>query len=151
MDIWSPKKRSEVMSRIRSKNTGPERTLRSLLYSMGYRFRLHAKDLPGKPDIVFRQRSAAIFVHGCFWHLHAGCRDGTIPKSNRNHWRTKLQRNVSRDRQHVRKLRRMGWGVLTVWECEIEKMEERLTRKMKVFLSGRHVIRAKFAPSARKE
>lgn len=137
VDIWSPQKRSAVMARIRSKNTGPEKTVRSLVYSMGYRFRLHAKDLPGKPDIVFRRRAAVIFVHGCFWHLHSKCRDGTIPKSNVSHWREKLLRNVHRDRQHARRLRRAGWRVLTVWECETENNVERLERRLERFLAGK--------------
>ncbi len=134
MDIWSKRKRSYVMSRIRSRDTSPEKKVRSLLYSMGYRFRLHDKKLPGKPDIVFRRHKKVIFVHGCFWHLHKGCRDGTIPKTDYEKWKAKLERYVERDKLHVKELRREGWKVLVLWECEIEKQDEKVRKKLLKFL-----------------
>jgi DNA mismatch endonuclease (patch repair protein) len=135
MDIWSKEKRSVVMSRIRSKNTKPELAVRSLLHSLGYRFRLHRKDLPGRPDIVLPKYHAVIFVHGCFWHLHAKCRDGTIPKTQHEKWKEKLERNVARDKEHQRKLRSLGWKVLVIWECEIEKNLGNVEYRVRKFLS----------------
>jgi DNA mismatch endonuclease (patch repair protein) len=132
MDIWTKKKRSEVMSHIRSKNTKPELILRSLVHSLGFRYRLHCSGLPGSPDLVFRKFRTVIFVHGCFWHLHKGCRDGTIPKTQADAWSVKLLNNVRKDKLHMRRLRRMGWRVLTIWECQIEKqiglVKDRITR-----------------------
>lgn len=119
-DIWSKEKRSQVMSRIRSKNTKPELFLRSWLHSQGLRFRIHRKDLPGKPDIVLPKYKTAIFVHGCFWHYHADCREGRIPNTNSKFWQDKLSKNISRDVMHQQKLRELGWRVLVVWECELE-------------------------------
>jgi DNA mismatch endonuclease (patch repair protein) len=124
MDIWSKKKRSEVMSKIRSKNTKPEKKLRSLLHQKGLRFRIHRKDLPGNPDIVFPKQKLAIFVHGCFWHLHKDCREGRIPSSNSSFWKQKLEKNVAKDLTAANELKAMGWNVLTIWECEIEKQTE---------------------------
>ncbi|MCL5421103.1 MAG: very short patch repair endonuclease [Nitrospirae bacterium] len=135
MDIWSKEKRSDVMSRIRSKDTSPERKLRSLLHQMGYRFRLHVKGLPGQPDIVFHRYKKIIFVHGCFWHLHKGCRDGTIPKTQHEKWKTKLERNVERDKAHMKQLRDRGWKAIVVWECEIEKKIGNVERKISRYLS----------------
>jgi DNA mismatch endonuclease (patch repair protein) len=124
MDIWSKEKRSSVMSKIRSKNTKPEKLLRSLLHKKGVRFRIHRKDLPGKPDIVFPKQKHAIFVHGCFWHFHKDCREGRIPSSNSSFWKEKLEKNVTKDVKAIYELNQMGWKVLTVWECEIEKQPE---------------------------
>lgn len=121
MDIWSKEKRSAVMSRIRSKNTKPELKLRSLLYAAGLRYRLHRKDLPGKPDLVFAKYKAVIFVHGCFWHFHKECREGRIPGSNTKFWEEKLSKNIGRDERNQLKLEESGWKVIVVWECEIEK------------------------------
>jgi DNA mismatch endonuclease (patch repair protein) len=121
MDIWSKRKRSEVMSHIRSQNTKPEIVLRSALHTKGFRFRVHRRDLPGRPDIVFPRHRTIVFVHGCFWHLHKGCRDGTIPKARHSYWKRKLTKNVKRDILHKIRLRKEGWRVVTVWECEIEK------------------------------
>jgi len=108
------------MSRIRAVNTGPELTLRHELHKRGFRFRLHRKDLPGKPDIVLPKFKAIIFMHGCFWHQHLACPAGRIPKSNREYWLPKLTRNVQRDRMHERALKAGGWRVLVVWECELK-------------------------------
>lgn len=121
MDIWSKHKRSEVMSKIRSKNTKPEMLLRSRLFKAGYRYRIHKKGLPGKPDIVLQKYKTAIFVHGCFWHYHTDCREGRIPPTNTAFWKTKLQKNVERDQIHKEALEKLGWKVIIVWECEIEK------------------------------
>lgn len=107
------------MSRIRSKGTKPEMTVRRLLHSMGYRYRLHRRDLPGSPDLVFPKWRKAIFVHGCFWHQHPGCRISRQPKSNRDYWVPKLERNTARDAEHQAQLREMGWEVLVIWECEV--------------------------------
>ena len=134
MDIWSKEKRSEVMSRILSTNTKPEMCVRKMLFSRGYRYRLHDPRLPGKPDIVLPKYRAAIFVHGCFWHLHARCRDGTIPKTRANYWKEKLLKNRERDKKHMRELRKQGWQVLRLWECEIEKKTEKVINRLEDFL-----------------
>jgi DNA mismatch endonuclease (patch repair protein) len=109
--------RSEMMARIRSKNTVPEIRVRSAVHAFGLRFRKHVDSLPGKPDIANRRNKWAIFVHGCFWHSHKGCRFASKPRSNSAYWIPKLQRNVDRDRANVRQLRRLGYRVLIVWEC----------------------------------
>jgi DNA mismatch endonuclease, patch repair protein len=121
MDVWSKAKRSEVMSKIRSKDTRPEILLRKVLFSKGYRYRLHNKDLPGKPDIVLSRYKTVIFVHGCFWHYHRKCREGRIPDTNTVFWKTKLSKNINRDEKNKQSLIETGWHVITVWECEIEK------------------------------
>lgn len=130
MDIWSKKKRSQVMSQIHSKNTKPEQITRKILTELGYRYRLHVKGLPGKPDIVLRKYGVVIFVHGCFWHLHKGCRDGTIPKTKKEYWQTKLIQNQERDARHIRELRKQGWKVMRLWECEIEKKPDWIKNKL---------------------
>jgi len=121
------------MSKILGKNTKPEQQVRKMLTAMGHRYRLHVKGLPGKPDIVMRKYNTIIFVHGCFWHLHT-CRDGTIPKSRTEYWTEKLFRNKNRDKQHMRRLKKDGWNVLRLWECEIEKQPEKIVRKIIKFL-----------------
>lgn len=120
-DVFTPAKRSEIMSRVRSKNTKPELFVRSLLHAMGYRFRLHRKDLPGSPDVVLPKHRTAVFVHGCFWHQHPGCRKATIPKNNSAFWEAKLTRNRERDLEARRKLEELGWNVVVLWECEVKK------------------------------
>lgn len=134
MDIWSKEKRSEVMSNIRSKNTSLEIRVRKMLFSQGYRYRLHVKNLPGKPDIVLRKYNSVIFVHGCFWHLHSECRDGTIPKTRTGYWKDKLLRNKERDKEHIRELQKQGWRVLQLWECEIENKPEVVLERLNNFL-----------------
>ena len=109
------------MARIRSKDTAPEMAVRKMLHAHGYRYRLHRKDLPGKPDVVLTKHRVAIFVHGCFWHQHKGCRFAATPKSNAGYWGPKLSRNVQRDEQSVRALQQAGWRVLVVWECACRK------------------------------
>lgn len=123
------------MSRIRSKDTKPEMAVRSLLHRMGYRFRLHRRELPGSPDIVLPKYNSVIFVHGCFWHLHEGCRDGTVPKTQHEKWKLKLERNVERDKLHYEELQKMGWKVLVVWECEVEKQLDMVKSKIVDFLT----------------
>lgn len=132
MDTTSVERRSLLMSRIRSIDTSPELVVRRLAHALGYRYVLHDKRLPGKPDLVFPARSKAIMVHGCFWHGH-GCANSSTPKSNTAYWSAKLAGNIARDRKQQRALRRMGWGVLTVWECattkrNITSLERRLVR-----------------------
>jgi DNA mismatch endonuclease (patch repair protein) len=107
------------MSRVRQKDTGPELVVRKILYSRGWRYRLHARDLPGRPDIVFRGRKAAIFVHGCFWHGHKGCKLATVPKTRTEFWCNKIEANRTRDIAAVEQLEGLGWKVLTVWQCEL--------------------------------
>lgn len=124
MDIWTKEKRSNVMARILSKNTKPELSVRRKLTEMGFRYRLHDKKLPGKPDIVLRKYRVTIFVHGCFWHLHKGCVDVRIPNSRKKYWQNKLLKNRARDIQHKKKLKKLGWNILYLWECEIEKKPE---------------------------
>ena len=119
------------MRRIRSKDTSPEMILRRLVYSMGYRYRLHVPKLPGKPDLVFPRLKKIIEVRGCFWHQHPGCIDCHIPKSRIEYWVPKLERNERRDAENVAKLNALGWKVLTVWECQIDdltKLRRRLQR-----------------------
>lgn len=121
------------MAKIRGKNTKPELLVRSMLHRAGYRFSLHRKDLPGKPDIVLRKYKTVIFVHGCFWHRHKNCKTATTPKSNVEFWQAKFDRNVANDKKHTRELRKLGWHVITVWECELknpEKVLAKLQRKL---------------------
>lgn len=135
MDIWTKKKRSAVMARILAKNTKPEIAVRRLLRSLGYRFQGHRKDLPGKPDIVIKKDKKIIFVHGCFWHFHSRCIDGKMPKSRIEYWQPKLERNVKRDKSNGRLLKKEGWKVLKLWECEIEKKVKPTIKKINKFLS----------------
>ena len=109
------------MGRIRSRNTKPELIVRSLLHRMGYRFRLHDRKLPGCPDIVLPKYKTVIFVHGCFWHRHKGCKRGTIPTHRREWWLTKLNGNAERDKRHRRALKKLGWKAIVVWECQTQK------------------------------
>lgn len=118
MDKLTPERRSANMRAIRSKGMKPEMLVRRVAHGLGCRFRLHRKDLPGKPDLAFIGRRKAIFVHGCFWHQHLGCREGRLPNSNQAYWGPKLKRNVERDRRSLEHLRERGWQTLVVWECE---------------------------------
>jgi DNA mismatch endonuclease (patch repair protein) len=114
------------MAGIRGRNTRPEVVVRSWLHQAGLRFRLHPNDLPGRPDLVLPRHNAAIFVHGCFWHRHPGCRFATTPASNKAFWRNKFRANVERDARQATALRQLGWRVFTIWECELD--ERRLSR-----------------------
>ncbi len=119
MDKLDPARRSENMRRIKGKGTRPELAIRTALHRLGYRYRLHAADLPGKPDLVFRTRRKVILIHGCFWHQHDGCKITRLPKSNTAYWTPKLLANKSRDTVNLLKLTELGWEVLTIWECEL--------------------------------
>ena len=123
VDTISEERRSWNMSRIRSKNTKPELVVRSLLHRMGFRFRLHVKDLPGKPDIVLPKYKTVILIHGCFWHRHEGCSNATIPRSRTEWWIEKFQKNTERDRKAISALENMGYRVFVVWECEIKRLD----------------------------
>lgn len=121
MDWLPTKTRSRIMASIRSRDTKPERLVRSCLFRAGLRFRLHRKDLPGKPDIVFVRAKLAVWVHGCFWHCHKNCRSGEPPASNLAYWQPKLKRNVERDIKNRRTLARRGWSHVVIWECDLDK------------------------------
>lgn len=129
-DTLTPEQRSVRMTKIRGKDTGPERTVRRLLTQLGFRYRLQGKDLPGRPDIIFRRRKIAIFVHGCFWHRHddAACKLARLPKSRLDFWLPKLEGNRQRDLENQRKLAALGWEVLVIWECELGKLDELKTK-----------------------
>ncbi|MFO7607081.1 MAG: DNA mismatch endonuclease Vsr [Desulfurivibrionaceae bacterium] len=133
-DTLSKKERSERMSLIKGKDSAPEMKLRRLVHGMGFRYRLHDKNLPGKPDLVFPSRRAVIFMHGCFWHRHEGCKLARLPKSKLNFWKPKLEANKERDLLHRRQLRDLGWRVLVVWECEMV-YTERVASVVRDFLS----------------
>lgn len=133
MDTLTTAERSEIMGRVRSKNTRPEIAVRRLLHGMGYRFRLHRSDLPGRPDIVFPRKRVAVFVHGCFWHRHVGCPSTRTPKSRVAFWTGKFNDNMRRDRAARRALRRDGWRVLVVWECQVANVE-RLVNRIRRFM-----------------
>ena len=125
--------RSQMMAAVRSKDTQPEMLVRRLVHSMGYRYRLHDARLPGKPDLVFVGRRRVIFVHGCFWHQHGGCKGSHLPKSNKKYWLPKLKRNQVRDEEHLKALRTNGWRSLVLWECELRNCAA-LRRKISRFL-----------------
>ncbi|MGP8270110.1 MAG: very short patch repair endonuclease [Terracidiphilus sp.] len=116
--------RSANMRAIRSKDMRPELAVRHLVHQMGYRYRLHKKDLPGKPDLAFVSRRKVIFVHGCFWHAHKGCKAAHVPKSNLEYWGPKLERNLTRDLKNIESLMANGWETLIIWECETKTQEE---------------------------
>lgn len=134
--MFTPEKRSEVMSRVRSKNTKPELAVRRALHGMGYRFRLHRKDLPGKPDVVLPKHRVTVFVHGCFWHQHPGCPKATMPKNNAAFWREKLKWNVERDERNRKRLRGAGWRTVVIWECEVGGAARHARRLSGTFLVG---------------
>jgi len=130
VDHLSPEKRSWNMSRVKSRNTGPEMKVRRLLFSMGFRFRLNVKALPGKPDIVLKKWKTAVFVNGCFWHRHEGCKDTTTPKTKTEWWLEKFKKNVANDQIKRQILEELGWKVLVVWECETNRNDELLKEKL---------------------
>lgn len=136
VDAFTAEQRSACMRAVGSKNTAPEMRVRKLVHSMGYRYALHVDRLPGSPDLVFTSRRKIIFVHGCFWHRH-NCRHGSIsPVTNSDYWNAKRERNVQRDRHHLRALRKEGWKVLVLWECKTRDLEA-LRRKLDSFLKDR--------------
>jgi DNA mismatch endonuclease (patch repair protein) len=135
-DHVSPTKRSEIMRAVRTRDTGPELRVRQLLHRAGYRFRLHGKDLPGTPDIVLPRLRKVIFVHGCYWHGHAGCRKSRLPRSRVQYWATKIAANRRRDRARMRQLRTAGWKPFVVWQCQLRRPEP-LLRRVTRFLEER--------------
>jgi DNA mismatch endonuclease, patch repair protein len=124
------------MARVRGRDTGPEMLVRRLVHRMGYRFRLHGRGLPGRPDLVFRSSSKVIFVHGCFWHRHKDCALARVPKSRLEFWEPKLEGNRLRDENNVRALKASGWHVLTIWECELSS-PEKLAKRVRRFLDAK--------------
>jgi len=139
-DIFDSSKRSQIMARVKTKNTAPEVKLRSILHRNGFRFRLNRKDLPGKPDIVLPKYKAVIFVHGCFWHGH-DCKRGRRPQTNAEFWNQKIDENIKRDKLDIIKLNELGWRVLVVWACEIKKQnQDDLVLHLKEFLLGEYTV-----------
>ena len=132
-DVFTKEKRSWVMSRVKGRDTKPEILIRSVVHRMGYRFRVHRRDLPGNPDIVLPRHGKVIFVHGCFWHGHKNCPRSKRPTTNTVFWNDKLNKNIERDKRFQKKLRSMGWKVLVVWQCETRK-PEKLLMKLERFL-----------------
>ena len=135
-DVFSEAQRRRIMAAVRQRDTKPELIVRSLVHRMGFRFRLHVRQLPGTPDIVLPRHHKIIFVNGCFWHGHRRCKRAGRPTTNVQFWNQKLDRNRDRDQSHLRQLRRLGWSVLVCWECETRDVE-RLSRKLEEFLLGR--------------
>lgn len=133
MDTLSPLERSQRMARVKSKGTKPEMLVRRLVFSMGYRYRLHGSRLPGHPDMVFKGRRKVIFVHGCFWHRHEGCKLARLPKSRLDFWLPKLEGNRQRDAQKLEQLCEQGWKSLVIWECELKDLGS-LEKRLRAFL-----------------
>ena len=132
-DMVTKKRRSQIMSKIGSRNTSPEILVRSIIHRMGFRFRLHDTKLPGRPDIVLSRFRKIILVNGCFWHFHRNCKKSGIPKSNSDFWREKFRCNTERDRRNRAILKRQGWGVLVIWQCALEKSLRKLPKRFKIF------------------
>lgn len=135
-DVFDEAKRSSIMRAVRSQDTDPEMRVRRMVHAMGYRYRLHVADLPGKPDLVFPRLQKVIFVHGCFWHQHRCKRGRRIPKTRREYWEAKLARNVERDRRNRRRLRRADWQVMVVWECQLRCDAETVQERLAIFLGS---------------
>jgi DNA mismatch endonuclease (patch repair protein) len=143
MDTVDKATRSRIMGSVRQKNTQPELVLRKALHAMGYRYKLHDKNLPGSPDLVFPKYKAAIFVHGCFWHRH-GCKQTTTPVTRKEFWEEKFKTNIKRDKKNVRDLQRAGWRVLVVWECELKEIKGRQNNKIQkvtMWLKGTRITK----------
>ena len=139
VDRLTPERRSWLMSRVGGKNTAPELIVRRTAHVLGLRFRLHRRDLPGTPDLVFPKWHTVIFVHGCFWHRHVGCAKASKPKTRSNYWAEKFRQNVRRDKKNEASLRKAGWSVLTIWECETKRPEVLTAKLVTGFgLSRRH-------------
>lgn len=120
MDVFSKSKRSDIMSKVSDKDTKPEILVRKFLFSKGFRYRKNVKDLPGKPDIVLPKYKTIIFVHGCFWHEHKNCEAAKLPTSNIEYWAKKINSNVTRDSRNIQSLKKVGWNVIVIWECELK-------------------------------
>ncbi|WP_397451817.1 very short patch repair endonuclease [Pseudomonas sp. NA-150] len=140
MDVVDPATRSKMMAAIRGSNTRPELLVRRFLHAHGYRFRIHRKDLPGKPDIVLPKLRTCIFVHGCFWHRHLGCRYATTPKTRQEFWDEKFLRNVARDAENIEALKNLGWQVVIVWECQLRKDGEGLLELLHRLRTGSKMV-----------
>ena len=140
-DTLTRAERSRLMAKIRDKNTGPERAVRSLLHRAGYRFRIHVRGLPGTPDVVLPKYRTVVFVHGCFWHRHRGCKIATMPHSHVAFWTEKFRRNVANDARHRRRLRRLGWQVVVVWSCQLKHPERILAKIEKALRPRRRICR----------
>jgi DNA mismatch endonuclease (patch repair protein) len=140
-DIWTKEKRSEVMARIRGKNTKPELFLRSALHRLGYRFRLHARNLPGSPDIFLPRYKCVVFVNGCFWHAHKNCPKFKVPSSNKAFWMKKLRENVTRDLNKSKAIRKMGIKVIVVWECQLKaKPQDSINKVIRILDESKGTI-----------
>jgi DNA mismatch endonuclease (patch repair protein) len=124
-DIFSEEQRSYIMSRVASKNTKPELIVRSYLHGLGFRFRIHGRNLPGRPDIVLPKHRCVVFVNGCFWHRHKGCPRASMPSTRVDFWQSKFERNIARDQKNICLLEKAKWKVCLVWECEIDKISRR--------------------------
>lgn len=135
VDTVTAQVRSRIMAQVKSKDTKPELAVRRLLHGLGYRYRLHRKDLPGKPDLVFPARHKAVFIHGCFWHSHAGCERARLPSSNKDYWHAKLRRNRERDERNLILLQQEGWKPFVMWECELADLEA-IARNLTDFLDS---------------
>ena len=145
MDIWDKKKRSAVMAKIKGKDTKPEWIVRRYLFSRGYRYRKNVKGLPGTPDIVLRKYGIVIFIHGCFWHGHEV--DGHIPHSNSEYWRKKIERNQRRDERNKIELKKLGWRVMTIWECQLKlAVREQTLLEMEYYINHAYLERFKSRP-----
>lgn len=153
MDVFDRETRSRNMSAIRGADTKPEVALRRALHALGYRFRLHRRNLPGRPDIVLPGRSITIFVHGCYWHRHPGCRFATTPSTRTEFWSQKFEQNVARDARNHRELRELGWHVATIWECQIRKdAAENTVRALSAWIEHPNgTFELPPAPNARRE
>ena len=135
MDVFDKEKRSDIMAKVKGKNTKPELLVRSVLYKMGYRFRLYRKDLPGNPDITLPKFKKVIFIHGCFWHSHKNCKRSKRPTTNYEFWNKKLNKNILRDKKVIKQLNEMGWESLIIWTCEIKDINT-IKQKLDNFLKG---------------
>jgi DNA mismatch endonuclease (patch repair protein) len=135
-DVFTPEKRKWIMGRVRSRNTAPELVVRSVIHRMGFRFRLHVRDLPGVPDIVMPKHRKAVFVNGCFWHAHPGCPRAALPKTNAGFWERKISGNAERDGRNMEAMKSLGWDVLVVWSCEVRRPEVLLTKLSHFLLGG---------------
>lgn len=131
MDIFDKSKRSQLMAKVKQKNTAPEIIVRKFLFSKGFRYRINVKSLSGTPDIVLSKYKTVIFVHGCFWHGHT-CRAGHLPSSNVDYWETKIEKNIERDNRKINELKKLGWNVVVIWQCEIKALKNREIRFSKL-------------------
>ena len=131
-DVFSIKKRSQIMASVSGKDTKPEILVRRKLFSEGFRYRKNDSRYPGKPDIVIPKYNTIIFIHGCFWHGHKGCKHSELPTSNVDYWKTKISKNINRDKKNIVELQRQGWTVIVIWECEIETIDKRENRLNKL-------------------